>query len=410
MAADILPYNHARDFKAVRRIHYEVGWLNDAAGAKAFEKMVPHLQGVVYPIDGEAECAVFTSPGAMRYLNEDLKMCAVLAVTTSRIARKLGAAKKLTAHALTSAVEAGAEVATLGMFEQGFYDRLGFGTGAYARAMRFDPATLSVGRPFRRPKRLKRKHWRQIHQAMHGRMRGHGGCVLHEPHIIRAEMAHDNLVALGYYDGPDGALSHFIWGEAKNGHGPYNIYAYAYRNTDQLFELLALIKSLGDQVVSFAMEEPPEIQLQDLLKQPFRNRGLAEGSKHAGYHRTHAYWQARILDLPKCLAKTRMDAETVTFNLRLTDPVAAHVNGSNAWRGVAGDYVVTLGEQSSADAGRSANLPTLEASVGAFTRAWLGVRPASSLALTDDLRADTELLHTLDRVLRLPQPHFGWDF
>ena len=232
MAPDILPYDHARDFKAVRRIHYEVGWLSAASEAKAFEKMVQHLDGVVYPIDGEAECAVFTAPGAMRYLDEDVEMCAVLAVTTSRIARKLGAAKQLTAHALATAAEAGQEVATLGMFEQGFYDQLGFGTGAYARAMRFDPATLTVKTPFRRPKRLGRKDCRQIHQAMHRRMRGHGGCVL----------------------------------------------------------------------------------------------------------------------------------------------------------------------------------PTLTVSVGASTRAWLGVRNPSSLAPTDDLQGDETLLVSLGRALRLPQPHFGWDF
>ena len=163
---NILPYDHARDFKAVRRIHYEVGWLSNSAEAKAFEKMVPHLDGVVYPIDGEAECAVFTCPGAMRYLAEDVEMCAVLAVTTSRVARKLGAAKQLTAHALAAAAEAGNEIATLGMFEQGFYDQLGFGTGAYARAMRFDPATLTVDTPFRRPTRLGRKDWRRMHEAL----------------------------------------------------------------------------------------------------------------------------------------------------------------------------------------------------------------------------------------------------
>ena len=408
--AEILPYRHERDFKAVRRIHYEVGWLSDASGAKAFEKMVPHLDGVIYPINGEAECAVFTSPGAMRYLDADVTMSAVLAVTTSRVARKLGAAKQLTAHALAAAADTGLEMAALGMFEQGFYDRLGFGTGAYARIVRFDPATLMVDRPLRRPQRLTRKHWREIHHAMHNGLRGHGGCVLHEPRIMQSEMAHDNLVALGYYDGPDGTLSHFFCGEAKDQHGPYHIYAYAYRNTDQLFDLLALMKSLGDQVSSFIVAEPPEIQLQDLLKQPFRNRGATEGSKHAGFHRTRAYWQARILDLAKCMAKTRLDAQTLTFNLSLTDPVAAHLEPSNGWQGAGGDYVVTLGEESAAETGRVASLPTLTASVGAFTRAWLGVRSATSLALTDDLRADEGLLRALDRTLRLPQPHFGWDF
>ena len=411
---DILPYVHERDFKAVRRIHFEVGWLEDEKDAKAFAKVAPHFDGVIFPIDGTAECAVFTTPGAMRYLDADLDMTAVMAVTTSRVARKLGAAGRLTAHALSNAAAKGAEIAVLGMFEQGFYDRLGFGSGAYSRILRFDPATLNVRNAFRPPKRLTKKHWRQAHRAMMDRQRGHGGCVLHKPEMLRFDLATwPNTVALGYCDGDGGALSHFFWGSATNEHGPYRIGAYAYQNSAQLFELLALVKSLGDQVVSFEMEEPPEIQMQDLLKEPFRHRGVAQGSKHAGHHRTRAYWQARILDLPKCLAKTRLDAETISFNLHLTDPIASYLGDldqDTAWRGVAGDYAVILGEQSAATPGTSAALPTLTASVGAFTRMWLGVRSASSLALTDDLSANEQLLRDLDRALRLPPPHLGWDF
>lgn len=409
--AQIRPYDHERDFKAVERIHYEVGWLEGKQDAKAFKKLVPFLDGLVYTLGEDAECAVFTSPGGMRYLQAELDMSAVLAVTTSRIARKQGAAKRLTADALARAADGGAEVAVLGMFEQGFYDRLGFGTGAYSRRVRFDPVTLTVQRPFRVPKRLGKKHWRHIHQALHNRQRGHGGCVLHAPQIVRCDLASiDGLVALGYCDGPDGALSHFFCGHAEGEHGPYNVYAYAYQKADQLFELLALIKSLGDQVASFTMEEPPEIQLQDLLRAPFRNRGLAEGSRHAGYHRTHAYWQARILNLPNCLAKTRLDAEILTFNLHLKDPVAAHLAPHHHWRGTGGDFVVTLGEHSAAEPGQSGALPTLQASAGAFTRLWLGVRPASSLALTDDVQGSPALLTSLDRALRPPAPHLGWDF
>jgi hypothetical protein len=48
--------------------------------------------------------------------------------------------------------------------------------------------------------------------------------------------------------------------------------------------------------------------------------------------------------------------------------------------------------------------------VGAFTRLWLGVRPASGLAITDDLCAPPALLDQLDRVLRLPEPKPDWDF
>ena len=50
------------------------------------------------------------------------------------------------------------------------------------------------------------------------------------------------------------------------------------------------------------------------------------------------------------------------------------------------------------------DLPELKASVGAFTRLWLGVRPATGLVVTDDLHGSPELLAQLDQVVRVPVP------
>jgi len=412
MKIELLDYDHERDFKAVDRIYYEVGWLDGTPEeTKLHERVAADVyEGVVFRLDGEVECAATTSLGAMRYLETDLDLAVVTGVTTSRVARKLGAAKRTTAAAVARRGEAGSEIAALGMFEQGFYDRLGFGSGAYSRTTGFDPSTLTVERSFRPPKRLAKDDWRHVHQAMHQRMRGHGGCVLHQPEILRELEFASKYIGLGYFDGPDGTLSHFFWGETDGEHGPYRISWCAYRTPDQLFELLALIRSLGDQVTSVIMREPAEIQFQDILRQPFRNRRVSEGSKHRAYHRTDAWWQARILDMAKCMAKTHLDAADLTFNLELSDPIEEHVEDGSNWRGVAGEYVVTLGEQSSAQPGRSGSLPTLRASVGAFTRVWLGVRNASTLARTDDLEADARLLGDLDRTLSLPEPHVGWDY
>ncbi len=411
MHIELRDYDHERDFEAVDRIYHEVGWLETGDDSKLHEQLARAVyEGVVFCLDGDVECAATTSLGALRHLDTDLDLAVVTGVTTSRVARKLGAAKRVTAAAVARRAEAGSEICTLGMFEQGFYDRLGFGTGAYSRFVRFDPATLKVDRRFRPPKRLTKDHWRDVHQAMHGRSRGHGGCVLHNPEIIRGELAlhTKNPIGLGYYDGD--TLTHFFWGAADGEHGPYRIWWYAYRTPEQLLELLALIRSLGDQVAVVAMEEPPEIQFQDILDAPFRNRRITEDSKYAGGHRTHAWWQARMLDVPKCLAKTHLEADDLSFNLELTDPIEEHVERGSNWCGVAGDYVVTLGEQSTARAGREASLPTLRASVGAFTRVWLGVRHPSVLALTDDLDTDPGLLRDLDRTLALPEPHIGWDY
>lgn len=412
MPREIRDYDHERDFEAVDRIYHEVGWLENEDDSRVHAELAAAVyEGVVFVLDGEVECLATTSLGAMRHLETDLDLAVVTGVTTSPVARKLGAAKRVTATAIAQRAESGSEVASLGMFEQGFYDRLGFGSGAYSHGVKFDPATLKIDRGFRPPKRLTRGHWRDVHHALHGRWRGHGGCVLHTPEIIRGELGFSrNPFGFGYYDGPGGTLSHFLWGETEGEHGPYRILWYAYRTPAQLFELLALIRSLGDQVAAVAMAEPAEIQFQDVLDAPFRNRRVTEGSKYAGSHRAYAWWQARMLDVPKCLAKTHLDSVDFTFNLQLTDPISEHIEEGRNWRGVAGDYVVTLGERSSARPGREAKRPVLRASVGAFTRIWLGVRSPSVLAQTDALDAVPQLLGDLDRALRLPRPHVGWDY
>ena len=408
---NIRAYEHERDLAAVKRIWFEIGWLDDERQANHLGTWAAAGRAVVADIDDEAECFVHVTEGTIRHQHTDLDLAAVTAVTTSRIARKTGFAKRLTAAALANAAEAGAAVSALGMFDRGFYDKVGFGTGAYEQVTVFDPASLTVTDAFRPPKRLNRDDFADMHHAMLNRQRGHGGVNLTPVDIIKAETGFtDKPFGFGYYDGPDGTLSHFIWGDAEGEHGPYSVSAMAYQNAGQLMELLALIRSLGDQVSSFRMVEPADIQLQDLLKQPFRHRRGTAGSKHENKIGSTAYWQMRILDLQTCLANTTLDGPTAQFNLTLSDPVVDHLDDGSNWRGIAGEYTVTLGSESSATPGTKKDLPTLAASVGAFSRLWFGVRPASSLAITDELRGPTELLSQLDATLRLPRPHLGWEF
>lgn len=412
---DIAPFDKQRDLPAVKRIWNEVGWIGPDDETH-LEDFIDESDCVVFRVEGEAECAVLCADGDLRFAqsldtHQDLSMCAVTGVTTSRVARKLGAAKRLTARSLAKHGEAGMDVSVLGMFDQGFYDKVGFGTGSYQHQFEFDPSKLRIDRDFRPPKRLTGDDWQAVHIAMCSRMRGHGGSVLSPAGMVKAEMKWtEKPIGLGYFDGPDGELSHFFWGEAKGEHGPYSLNFVAYQNADQLFELLALMKSLGDQVGLMRMAEPPEIQFQDLLEQPFRNGRLTKGSNFAARHNTVAYWQMRILNLESCLAKTQLQAEAVRFNLEIEDPAVEFLDGTHNWAGVSGNYVVTLGNQSAAEPGSSANLPTLKTTVGAFSRMWFGVRPASSLALTDHFEAPPQLLGDLDLAVRLPHANLGWDF
>jgi len=148
-------YDAERDGDAARRIWSEIGWLGEGeSGRQAMDIWVGAGEARVAEVNGQAECLVLTAPGAMRYLDSDLRFCGVTGVATSRIVRKQGLATRLTAQALADRAAAGDAVAGLGMFEQGFYNRLGMGTGGYEHRIAFDPARLNVaGRP-RVPRRL----------------------------------------------------------------------------------------------------------------------------------------------------------------------------------------------------------------------------------------------------------------
>jgi hypothetical protein len=221
----------------------------------------------------------------------------------------------------------------------------------------------------------------------------------------------ENGFGLGYPDGPNGELTHLLWFSTKAMEfGPLNAWFMTYQNSEQFLELMALLVQLGDNVQLVRMREPADIQLQDLIHQPFRRRRMTEKSEYENRVRAAAYWQVRMCDVKSCIAAAKLPGEPVRFNLKLTDPIVDELDDDAAWRGVADDYVVTFGPESSAVRGSEAGLPILEASVGAFTRLWLGVRPATGLAVTDDLRGPSPVLAELDRILRLPTPKPDWDF
>jgi hypothetical protein len=389
----------------------EVGWL-EKDKAEIADVWIAASRAMVAEVDGDAECLVVSAPGGLRYLEEDLTLAAVTGVTTSRIARKQGLARRLTARVVAADAAGGALVAGLGMFEQGYYDQLGFGTGGYEHRASFDPARLRVAVEARVPRRITADDWAAVHTSRLARLRGHGSCNLNPAELTRAEMMWMSKgFGLGYYDGPQGALSHHVWLNPREvGSGPYSVSWTSYQTYDQLLELLALIRSLGDQVHLVRMLEPPGIQLQDLIEQPFKQRRISEKSRFEVGTRASAFWQMRICDLPGCLERTHLAGGEVRFNLALHDPISRFLDEDAPWTGIGGEYVVTLGSRSSAEPGLDAALPILRASVGAFTRMWLGVRPTTGLAVTDELEGPPDLLRELDGVLRLPEPKPDWDF
>lgn len=403
--AEIRAYDEA-DHEAVVRIWKEVGWIDDDSQADALAAFLRNGSALVATIDGEAEVLTHRTPGSIRYVDRDLSLCAVTAVTTSRVARKLGLASRLTGQLLADAAAEGAAVAALGMFEQGFYDRLGFGSGSYEHVLTLDPSLLDVEVPDRPPVRLTAADAKELHELNLRRHRTHGGISLDSPTAFEAELSWlEKGFGLGFR-ADDGRLTHALYGEGKE----ENVAAVEhllYETPEQCLELLGLIRSLGDQWIHVTMPEPTVVQLQDLTSSPMRQRSLRRRTDTPA-HTAVAWWQARILDLPACVAARSWPGEPVRFVLRLTDPLSAR--DDVAWDGVAGDWTVTLADESGAEPGAVDGLPVLTSGIAAFSRLWMGVRPATSLALTTDLDGPTELLADLDRAFSLPPPHPGLYF
>jgi hypothetical protein len=403
-------YNPEKDRVAALRIWREVGWLDDEKKEDALARFIACGRAQVAEVNGEAECLVNTAPGTLRYIDQDLPFSGVMGVATSRVARKRGLAGRLVASMLAQGVAGGALVAGLGIFEQGFYNQLGFGSGGYEHWFSFDPARLRVDAKARIPRRITKDDWEAMHKSRLVRLRGHGALNFIPGEVTEADVVWtEGGFGLGYYDS-DGALTHHLWCRAKGEHGPYTVRWMSYQTWEQFLELMALLRNLGDQVRLVWVQEPPGVQLHDLIEQPFKQRQISKRSEFESTVHTSAYWQVRMCDLAGCLERTHLRGDVVRFNLALSDPIERFLDDDAAWRGLSGDYVVTLGPSSDAEIGTDACLPTLIASVGAFTRLWLGVRPASGLAVTDTLSGPLELLETLDWALRLPDPKPDWDF
>lgn len=407
-------YDPKRDGEAAHRIYREVGWLekDSKQQEEGIDLFLSCSRAFVADVNGEAECLVIATPATVRYVDRDLSLSAITGVTTSRVARKQGLASRLTAQAVAADAGDRVLVAGLGVFEQGFYNQLGFGTGGYEHWIAFDPARLKIDIRARIPRRIGVDDWEAVHASRLARLRGHGCCNLLPPEITRAEMLWaENGFGLGYSDGANGGLTHHIWCTAKDvEHGPYRVEWMAFQTREQFLELMALIRNLGDQVRLVRMREPQGVQLQDLIEQPFRQRQVTERSRFESRMHATAYWQMRMCDFQSCLEHTYVRGGEVRFNLTLTDPIEGFLDQTAPWRGVGGDYVVTLGSSSGVEPGVDRALPRLTGSVGAFTRLWLGVRPATGLAVTDDLSGPPELLEALDWAFLLPDPKPDWDF
>ena len=402
-------YDKKQDRKAAFRIWLECGWVKDnKEDKKTFDIFTESGRTEVAEVDGKAEALVVLNPGKMRYQNRDLKLTAVSAVTVSRILRKRKAAPRLLASMLRDEMEKGTHLAGLGMFEQGFYNRLGFGTMKYEHWYSFDPGRLKIYKKGKRPVRLTEKDWKECYRCFKERQTGHGFVTIDSGENFHAEMLQPNSFGLGIKK--EGKLSHYLWFHGDNiSHGPYQVRWMAYNCWDEFLELMGIIKSLEEQVRCVNMREPAHIQLQDFVEKPFRLMGLTEKSHFWSKNEAEAYQQLRICSLEECISAVEYDGPPFSFNLTLTDPLLRYTEGEE-FRGCEGDYTVTVGPESKAGRGHGKNLPLVKGTVNGFTRLWIGVMPASTVGLTEEIFIDSELIKPLEKAFYKPYARSDWDY
>ena len=282
---EFAPYDSACDREAVRRIWQEIGWIdrNNSKETEALDHFIEAATARVARLEGAAECLAVGAAGSMQYLDASLPMVGVTAVTTSPVARKRGLAGRLTARLIADHAQQGALLAVLGIFDQGYYERLGFGTGSYDHRAKIAPADLKVPLPEGPVCRLTTDDWEEMHACRLQRTRRHGFISLDSPLITRAStLWTKNGIGLGFRDPASRQLTHYLWCQTDDlEDGPYQVACMVYSDYRQFLSLLGILKSLEDQVRQVTFKEPAGIQIQDLIERPFRSYGTTQGSKFA---------------------------------------------------------------------------------------------------------------------------------
>lgn len=408
-------YDPERDHASCTRIWDETGWADrdDESDQQRLQDMWAGCKGWVARLSGEAECFVLTSNGSIRHQSSDLPFSGVMAVTTSRVARKQKLASRLTAHAVAADANEGAAVSGLGMFEQGFYNRLGFGSLPPQTVHTFDPARLTTPIPDRIPVRLNvRQDDASIHAARLARQRTHGSLNFDSLLITRgAACAGKKHFGLGFRN-EDGTLGpHFVCRELPGENGPYAVQWISFQTYPELLELLGLIRSLGDAIRSVHLPSPPSVQIQDFLDGPIQQVIASAGGNHQKATRAMSWQQLRVCSVEQCVSALSIENESIEFNLVLTDPITRFLEDGQGWRGCGGEYWVRLASECEAKkAVANPDLPTLHASVNAFSRFWIGAATPEWLQVSEKFEGPPELIARLSRALCLPTPAYDWAF
>lgn len=399
------------DLEHSLRIFREIGWMDGKDSDKdVFMAYIDEGNSLVADLNGEVEVFVVTRSGCCKYLEDDIPFSAVTGVATSRVARQQGLAGGVTAMAIAESAKNGAAMSILGIFDQGYYEKFGYGNTVNHRISTIDPSQLKVPRLSRSPKRLSKNDAKAMHECRCRRKRYHGGCNLNGSGETKATTIwQEHGFGLGF-ENENGMLTHFLWIEPKGEHGPYNVCFTGWETHEQFIELLSVLNSLSDQIHGVRMADPPRLQLQDFLTRPHATRRARKGGDFDINVVSQIWMQCRILDLPVCVGAMKCCGPPVSFNLELTDPIEKYLPKKSSWRGISGNWIIRIGENSSATLGSDPALQTASCTVNDLSRIWFGSSTAESVSVTGDFRSDPELIQAIDRVVCIPTPVVDWDF
>lgn len=404
--ATIRPYNPETDNDAIWRIWVEIGWLEPSDSVDGIAWTFADGQAFVGEVNGTPEVSINAVPGTIRHGTTDVPLSTITALTASRVARRQRVGSALVGRSVADARARGALASSLGIFDQGYYDKFGFGTGPYENSSAFDPASLTLPPPDRDPRRLTPDDAQEMLAAMQRRMLPHGQVRLEYPGEVRAGMAWEAASSAFGFE-TDGVLTHFFYGKMEGEFGPLVVFDLVYENAEQLLELLGFIAGFADQTTAVRLSNDPSvIVLHDFIERPFRHRQVTSGSTTPLQTTSRQWWQIRLNDVAAALSVLETEHE-LTFGLAVTDPIEPYLPADSSWTGESGTYVVDLGPTTTCRADDTGDLPTVTCSINALTRWWLGVASASTLAASDDFAGPPELLAELDRAVRLPTPHAG---
>ena len=399
------------DLEHSLRIFREIGWMDGKDSDKdVFMAYIDEGNSLVADLNGEVEVFVVTRNGCCKYLEDDIPFSAVTGVATSRVARQQGLAGGVTAMAIAESAKNGAAMSILGIFDQGYYEKFGYGNTVNHRISTIDPSQLKVPRLSRSPKRLSKNDAKAMHECRCRRKRYHGGCNLNGSGETKATTIwQEHGFGLGF-ENENGMLTHFLWIEPKGEHGPYNVCFTGWETHEQFIELLSVLNSLSDQIHGVRMADPPRLQLQDFLTRPHATRRARKGGDFDINVVSQIWMQCRILDLSVCVGAMKCCGPPVSFNLELTDPIEKYLPKKSSWRGISGNWIIRIGEDSSATLGSDPSLQTASCTVNDLSRIWFGSSTAESVSVTGDFRSDPELIQAIDRVVCIPTPVVDWDF